>query len=346
MALGIKPDTIIELNHGAGGSLMDKFLKSLLGIYKTKSIGGGIGVDELDDGATIPLSGDQTLIISSDSHTIDPIFFPGGDLGMLAAVGTINDVVMMGAKPIGITCALLIEEGTVYSTVEKILSSFAKVCEDNNVAIIAGDTKVLPKGQVDCMYMSTTGIGIGQSPNIIGDNRIKVGDKIILTGPTGMHGASLIARREGINLQTELESDVTSLVKMLLPIVETGAVHAMKDPTRGGLGSALNEFAEKSGVGLLLEEELVPIHPEVNGVCELLGLDIYSLSSEGKAIIAVDAGKAEYILKEIRNDPSGQEAQIIGEAIDKYHGKVVMRTTIGGHRLLRKTLGEPIPRVC
>jgi hydrogenase expression/formation protein HypE len=346
MAFGMKPDTIIELNHGAGGSLMDKFLSSLLGIYKIKSVGSGIGVDELDDGASILLTDNQTLIVSSDSHTVDPIFFPGGDLGMLAAVGTINDVVMMGAKPIAITCALLIEEGTIYSTVEKVLSSFAKICEENNVAIIAGDTKVLPKGQVDCMYMSTTGLGIRQSPNIIGDNQIKIGDKIILTGPTGLHGASLIARREGINLQTELESDVNSLVKMLLPIVETGVIHAMKDPTRGGLGSALNEFAEKSGVGLLLEEEQIPIHPEVNGVCELLGLDIYSLSSEGRAIIAVSAEKADDVLKELHNDPSGQDAQIIGEAIDKYHGKVVMRTTIGGHRLLRKTLGEPIPRVC
>jgi hydrogenase expression/formation protein HypE len=346
MALGMKPDTIIELNHGAGGSLMDKFLKSLLGIYKTKSVGGGIGVEELDDGATIPLSGDQTLIVSSDSHTIDPIFFPGGDLGMLAAVGTINDVAMMGAKPIAITCALLIEEGTVYSTIEEIISSFAQVCEENGVAIIAGDTKVLPKGLVDCMYMSTTGIGIRQSPNIIGDNQIKVGDKIILTGPAGLHGASLIARREGINLQTELESDVEPLVDMLLPLAETGSIHAMKDPTRGGLSSALNEFAEKSNVGILLEEELIPIHPEVNGVCELLGLDIYSLSSEGKAIIAVDAEKADEVLKEIRKHSSGKEAQIVGEAIDRHHGKVVMRTSIGGHRLLRKTLGEPIPRVC
>jgi hydrogenase expression/formation protein HypE len=346
MAFDMKPDTVIELNHGAGGSLMDKFLSSLFKIYKIKSVGEGIGVDELDDGASIPLSNDQTLIISSDSHTIDPIFFPGGDLGMLAAVGTLNDVVMMGAKPIAITCALLIEEGTIYSTVEKVLSSFAQVCEQNNVAIIAGDTKVLPKGQVDCMYMSTTGIGIRQSPNIIADNKIEVGDKIILTGPAGQHGASLIAIREGINLQTELKSDVTPLVEMLLPIAETGSIHAMKDPTRGGLGSALNEFAEKSGVGLLLEEEQIPIHPEVNGICELLGLDIYSLSSEGQAIIAVNSDKAEDILKAIQKHPSGQEAKIIGEAIDKYHNKVVMRTSIGGHRLLRKTLGEPIPRVC
>jgi hydrogenase expression/formation protein HypE len=346
MAFGMKPDTVIELNHGAGGSLMDKFLSSLFKIYKIKAVGEGIGVDELDDGASIPLSNDQTLIISSDSHTVDPIFFPGGDLGMLAAVGTLNDVVMMGAKPIAITCALLIEEGTIYSTVEKVLSSFAQVCEENNVAIIAGDTKVLPKGQVDCMYMSTTGIGIRQSPNIIADNKIEIGDKIILTGPTGRHGASLIARREGINLQTELKSDVTPLVEMLLPIAETGSIHAMKDPTRGGLGSALNEFAEKSGVGLLLEEEQIPFHPEVNGICELLGLDIYSLSSEGQAIIAVNPNKAEDILKEIQKHPSGQEAKIIGEAIDKYHNKVVLRTSIGGHRLLRKTLGEPIPRVC
>lgn len=342
----MKSDTIIELNHGAGGSLMDNFLNSLLGIYKIKSINDGIGVDELDDGASIPLSDEKTLIVSSDSHTIDPIFFPGGDLGFLAAAGTINDVVMMGANPIAITCALLIEEGTVFSIVEKILTSFAKTCEEHNVAIIAGDTKVLPKGQVDCIYMSTTGLGIRESPNIIGDNQIQVGDKIILTGAPGLHGASLIARREGINLQTELKSDVAPLVKMLLPIAKTGYVHAMKDPTRGGVGSALNEFASKSDVGLLLEEEIIPKNLEVNGICELLGLDPYSLSSEGKAIIAVTADKAEEILTELQAHPLGKNSRIIGEATEKYRGKVVLRTAIGGHRLLRKPLGEPIPRVC
>ncbi|MHA1260375.1 MAG: HypE family hydrogenase expression/formation protein [Candidatus Heimdallarchaeaceae archaeon] len=315
----MKPDTVIELNHGAGGSLMDKFLSSLLKVYTIKSVGGGIGVEELDDGATIPLS-NETVIISSDSHTIDPIFFPGGDLGLLAASGTINDVVMMGGKPIAITCALLIEEGVIYSTVEKILQSFAKTCTENNVAI-------------------------RESPNIIADAKIEVGDKIIITGEPGIHGAALIARREGINLQTTLESDVTSLTSMLLPLIKTGKIHAMKDPTRGGLGTALNEFASKSNVGLLLEEESIPIHPKVNGVCELLGLDIYSLSSEGRAILAVASEEAE-ILQEIRKNPHGKKAQIIGEATDKYRGKVILKTPIGGHRLLRKPLGEPIPRVC
>ena len=342
----MKSDTIIELNHGAGGSLMDTFLNSLLGIYKIKSIQDGIGVDELDDGASIPLSNEETLIVSSDSHTVDPIFFPGGDLGLLAAAGTINDVVMMGARPIAITCALLIEEGTVFSTVEKILSSFAETCEEHNVAIIAGDTKVLPKGQVDRIYMSTTGLGIRESPDIIGDNQIEIGDKIILTGAPGLHGASLIAGREGINLQTELKSDVAPLIDMLLPIAKTGYIHAMKDPTRGGVGSALNEFALKSDVGLILEEEAIPANPEVNGVCELLGLDPYSLSSEGKAIIAVAGDKADEVLSMLQAHPLGVDSKIIGEATEKYRGKVVIRTSIGGHRLLRKPLGEPIPRVC
>ncbi len=342
----MKSDTIIELNHGAGGSLMDTFLASILAIYKTKSIDDGIGADEMDDGATIFLSGDTTLIVSSDSHTVDPIFFPGGDLGTLAATGTINDVVMMGGQPIAITCALLIEEGTIYSTVEKILKSFAKTCEENDVAVVAGDTKVLPKGQVDSIYMSTTGLGIRISPNIIGDSKVEIGDKIIITGSPGMHGAALIAGREGINLQTDLESDVVPLADLLLPLVKEGVIHAMKDPTRGGTGSALNEFAEKSNVGLVLEEEKIPIKSEVNGVCELLGIDPFSLSSEGKAIMAVTPDKAEEVLKALRNHPLGKEAAIIGEATEKYEGKVVIRTSIGGHRLLRKPLGEPIPRVC
>jgi len=174
----------------------------------------------------------------------------------------------------------------------------------------------------------------------------EIGDKIIITGYPGMHGAALIAGREGINLQTSLESDVAPLVDMLLPLVTEGAIHAMKDPTRGGTGSALNEFAEKSGVGLLLNEEDIPIHPEVNGVCELLGIDLFSLSSEGKAIIAVSEDRADEILAKIQSHPLGKDAKIIGEATDKYKGKVVLRTSIGGHRLLRKPLGEPIPRVC
>ncbi|MHA1778687.1 MAG: hydrogenase expression/formation protein HypE, partial [Candidatus Heimdallarchaeaceae archaeon] len=301
----MKQNAPIELNHGAGGEMMDDFLSSLLSVYSIKSVNNGIGVDELDDGATIPLSS-ETLIISADSHTITPIFFPGGDLGKLAASGTINDVVMMGGLPIAITCALLIEEGTMYSTVEKILSSFADTCKENNVAVVAGDTKVLPKGQVDTLYISTTGIGIRVSPNKIADNQLKIHDKIILTGSPGMHGASLVARREGIDIGTTLESDVAPLVSMLLPLVKTGAIHAMKDPTRGGLGSAINEFAQKSNVGIILDEEAIPMHPEVNGICELLGIDPYSLSSEGRAILAVDPKEADYILSEIRKHPLGK----------------------------------------
>jgi hydrogenase expression/formation protein HypE len=339
-------DTIIELNHGAGGSLMDSFLSSILKIYKIKSVNGGIGADELDDGATIPFANKETLIISSDSHTISPIFFPGGDLGKLAASGTINDIVMMGGKPIAITCALLIEEGTMYSQIEKILVSFAKTCEENNVAVIAGDTKVLPKGQVDTVYMSTTGIGIRVSPNIIADNKIVPGDKIILTGTPGLHGASLIAKREGINLITDLESDVSPLCNLLLPLVPSGDIHAMKDPTRGGIGSALNDFATKSNLGLLLDEDMIPRDSKVTGVCELLGLDPYSLSSEGKALLAVAPDKANEILQKLQSNSLGQMAQIIGEAVQSYRGKVIIKTSIGGHRLLRKPLGEPIPRVC
>lgn len=342
----MKPDTVIELNHGAGGSLMDTFLTAIIDLYKIKNVDDGIGVDDLDDGATIKISKDSTVIVSSDSHTVDPIFFPGGDLGLLAATGTINDVLMMGGKPIAITCAVLIEEGTVYSTVEKIISSFAKTCEENGVAVIAGDTKVLPRGQVDCMYLSTTGIGLRVSPNTIADNNIQIGDKIILTGPPGVHGASLIAGREGINLKTDLKSDVAPLVSMLLKITETGYIHAMKDPTRGGLGSALNEYSSKSNVGIILEEDSIPISPEVNGICELLGLDIFSLSSEGMAVLAVAPEKAEEILEQIKQHPLGKNARIVGEATEKYRGKVVVHTSIGGHRLLRKPLGEPIPRVC
>ncbi|MHA1114638.1 MAG: hydrogenase expression/formation protein HypE [Candidatus Heimdallarchaeaceae archaeon] len=339
-------DTILELNHGAGGTIMDEFLSSILSLYSLKKIENGIGADEMDDGATISLPSGDTLIVSADSHTVTPLFFPGGDLGKLAATGTINDVVMMGGKPVAITCALLIEEGTKYGLVKRVLSSFAKVCEENNVAVIGGDTKVLPKGNVDQIYISTVGLGFRVSPQPIADNQLQVGDKIIISNYPGMHGASLIARREGINLSTTLESDVSPLTSLLLPIIKQGGIRAMKDPTRGGLGGALNEMASKSDKGIILEEESIPIHPQVNGICELLGIDIFSLSSEGTVIMAVEKEKAEEILSILQSHPLGKNAQIIGEVSEKYKGRVVVRTPIGGHRLLRKPLGEPIPRVC
>ncbi len=342
----MNPDTPIELNHGSGGSMMDKFLQALFKSYTLTSVSNGIGVLDLDDGATIPLSSGETLIVSTDSHTIHPVLFPGGDLGGLAACGTLNDIVMMGGKPLAITCALLIEEGTKFGLVQTILSSFSKICSEHNVAIIAGDTKVLPKGQIDGIFISTTGLGFRISPNIIADSQVKEGDKIIITGDLGVHGASLIARREGISLKTTLLSDVASLASLLLPLVSTGAIHAMKDPTRGGTGSALNDFAERSNIGLILDEETIPINSEVSGICELLGIDPFSLSSEGKAILAVDSDSADAILKEIQEHPLGKKACIIGEATLDYKGKVVIKTSIGGHRILRKPLGEPIPRVC
>ncbi|UJG40156.1 MAG: hydrogenase expression/formation protein HypE [Candidatus Heimdallarchaeum aukensis] len=339
-------DTILELNHGAGGTIMDEFLSSILSLYSLKKVENGIGADEMDDGATISLPSGDTLIVSADSHTVTPLFFPGGDLGKLAATGTINDVVMMGGKPVAITCALLIEEGTKYGLVKRVLSSFAKVCEENNVAVIGGDTKVLPKGNVDQIYISTVGLGFRVSPQPIADNQLQVGDKIIISNYPGMHGASLIARREGINLSTTLESDVSPLTSLLLPIIKQGGIRAMKDPTRGGLGGALNEMASKSDKGIILEEESIPIHPQVNGICELLGIDMFSLSSEGTVIMAVEKEKAEEILSILQSHPLGKNAQIIGEVSEKYKGRVVVRTPIGGHRLLRKPLGEPIPRVC
>ena len=339
-------DTVLELNHGAGGTIMDEFLSSILSLYSLKKVENGIGADEMDDGATISLPSGDTLIVSADSHTVTPLFFPGGDLGKLAASGTINDVVMMGGKPIAITCALLIEEGTRYGLVKRVLSSFAKVCEENNVAVIGGDTKVLPKGNVDQIYISTVGLGFRISSQPIADNQLQVGDKIIISNYPGMHGASLIARREGINLSTTLESDVSPLTSLLLPIIEKGGIRAMKDPTRGGLGGALNELASKSDKGIILEEESIPIHPQVNGICELLGIDMFSLSSEGTVVMAVEKEKAEEILSILQSHNLGKNAQIIGDVSEKYKGKVVVHTPIGGHRLLRKPLGEPIPRVC
>ena len=335
----------IELSHGAGGTLMELLIKQIIVPKFKKRTVGGLGLDDLDDGATIPLD-NYEIVVTADGHTVDPLFFPGGDIGTLAVSGTINDLAVMGAKPIAITTALIIEEGFPISDLEKILDSMAKVAEEVNVAVIAGDTKVMPRNHIDKLVIATSGIGLAKRGQVISDAGLKPGDKIIVTGTLGDHGIALLAVREGLDFETELKSDVAPIWETIEAALNIGGITAMKDPTRGGLASALNDLAEKSNVSIWIDEESIPVKEEVRAAAEMLGIDPLEVTNEGKAVIGVNAEYAEEVLGAVRKTKYGKDAQIIGEAKKEKPGYVFLKTVVGGVRVLEKPYGEPIPRVC
>jgi hydrogenase expression/formation protein HypE len=336
----------IELAHGAGGTKMDELLNIIMKKIKLRQVADGIGLDEKDDGATIPINGNR-IVVSTDGHTVHPIFFPGGDLGKLAITGTVNDVCVMGGKPIAILSSIIVEEGFPIKDLQKIVDSMAQTAETCQVPIIAGDTKVMPRGTLDGMIIVTSGIGIlEKKTEVILDSNLKPGDKIIVSGTVGDHGIALMAGREGIAFETALISDVASIQEIVKTALDTGGVVAMKDPTRGGLAAALNEFSEKSQVSIWLEDDLIPIDPAVKSASEMLGLEPLGVTCEGRVIIGVKAEKAEAVLAAIKKVPGGEKAAIIGEVKSQRPGYVLSKTIIGGHRIIEKPFGEQIPRVC
>jgi hydrogenase expression/formation protein HypE len=336
----------VELAHGAGGRAMTQFLKEIVfPHFKLNTVNDGIGLPSADDGATIPL-GDKEIVVSTDSHTVTPLFFAGGDIGRLAAAGTINDVAMMGAQPLVITCALLIEEGFLIDDLRRILSSLATTAYEERVAVIAGDTKVMPRDTIDKLVVCTTGIGIVERGKTVVDSGVQPGDKIIITGPIGDHGIAILAERDGLTFGTELKSDVAPLWSTVKAALDVGGVHAMKDPTRGGVAAALNELAIKSDVSLWIDEEMLPIRREVLAASQMLGLNPLQVTCEGKAIIAVEAEKAEAVRDALQKTQYGVDARILGEAKEERRGLVLMKTKIGGTRLIQQPWAEAIPRVC
>ncbi|HOI71570.1 MAG TPA: hydrogenase expression/formation protein HypE [Methanobacterium sp.] len=334
----------IGMSHGAGGEIMQGLISGIIREnIKNKNVNGGIGLDELDDGATIPLD-EYEIVISTDSHTVNPIFFPGGDIGKISIAGTVNDVSVMGAKPLAIANAMVISEGFPSEDLEKIVKSMDAVATEAGVAIITGDTKVMEKDKLDKIIITTTGIGIARKGEIKQDSGLNVGDKIILTGSVGDHGISIMSFREGFGFDTDLKSDVAPVWGMVKAALNIGGVTAMKDPTRGGIANALNELASKSGVGMLIEEEKIPFKKEVNAASEMLGIDPYEVANEGKVILGVKEDKAQEILEAIQKTKYGKEAQIIGEVTEDEH--VIMITTLGGKRILEEPIADPVPRVC
>jgi hydrogenase expression/formation protein HypE len=336
----------IEISHGGGGKRMDRliaFLSQKMGLSNADS--DTIGPLAADDSAVVEFLSDQ-LVLTTDSHTVDPDFFRGGNIGDLSISGTVNDLTVMGAQPLYLTLGMIIEEGYSFEKLGKIASTIGEICRNAGVRIVCGDTKVMPKGTLSNIVLNTAGVGTLVRSTPIADSGAKPGDKVIITGPIGDHGTSLMSLREGLEFETTLESDVASFWPSFKDIVRDNAIHAMKDLTRGGLASAVNEIAAKSSVCLLLEEESIPIRQESQAIADILGLEIMEVSCEGSAVLCVDSSSADAILEEFRKFEISEMACIVGTVEEEPKGRVHVITDIGGTRILDKPYGEPIPRVC
>jgi len=345
----------ITMAHGAGGTVMSELIKK----HMLRHLGGSraeVPLEALDDAAVI-----DDIVLKSDSHVVKPIFFPGGDIGRLAVAGTINDIAVMGAEPVALTCGFVLEEGLPIADLERILRSMSETCREAGVHIITGDTKVVEKGALGGCVVNTSGIGRRNEAlekNIeevkkyrsfdarwILDSNLRNGDKIIVSGTLGDHGLAVLSSQEGYDFGSKITSDVTPLNKLVMRLLNVGGIVAMKDPTRGGLSNSLNEWSEKSRVGILAQEEKIPIREDVRAACEMLGIDPLEVGNEGKIVIGVVPQKAEDVLATLKQTKEGKHAQIIGEATGQFKG-VVLETVVGGKRILAPPIGDPVPRIC
>ncbi len=325
---------------------MDQFLSEIVLPRFARRPSGRIALPDMDDGAVIeiPANSREELVITTDGHVVKPVFFPGGDIGTLAAAGTLNDLAVMGARPLALTLGIVVEEGFPLEDLETILDSFATTLRSVDASLSCGDTKVMPAGELDGIVLHTTGVGLAQ--RAVSDATLLPGDRILVSGTIGDHGMALLAAREEFHLTTPLLSDVAALWPMIAPVLEAGHVHAMKDPTRGGLAAALNEMARKAHVCIEVQEPSVPIRAEVAGLSEILGISPLEVANEGKAILAVDPDAADAVLEDLRAHPLGRDAAIIGTVTDEYVDRVILVTRVGGRRFLEMPLGDPIPRIC
>ncbi|MFH2059873.1 MAG: hydrogenase expression/formation protein HypE [Pseudomonadota bacterium] len=336
----MKPDRIL-LAHGGGGLLSQQLMEDIF----LPIIGNPI-LNKLNDQGVFEINSTR-FAFSTDSYVINPIFFPGGDIGELAVYGTVNDIAMGGAKPLYLSLGMIIEEGFPMDDLIRIMTSIKYAAEKTGVLIITGDTKVVNKGSVDKIFINTAGIGIIEGNLEISADRLKPGNKVIISGYIGDHGISIMAVREGLIFDTPVKSDSAPLNKMVEYILDTKAkINAMRDPTRGGVAASLNEFASNSNVGIRLEEELLPIRNEVKEACDILGLDPLYVANEGKMIVVVEPEDAAKVLEAMKKDKIGKNACIIGEVTEVNKGKVVMQNKIGTTRVVDMHTGEQLPRIC
>jgi hydrogenase expression/formation protein HypE len=336
----MKTDTIL-LDHGSGGKMSHLLITDLVLPIFDNAI-----LSSLHDGAVLDIDG-KRLAFSTDTFVVDPIFFPGGNIGDLAVNGTVNDLAMCGAKPLYLSVGLIIEEGFSMADLKKILKGMGIASEKAGVKVVTGDTKVVPKGVLDKIFINTSGIGKIPDKVDISSHNACPGDTIILSGTIADHGMTVLTQREGLTFDSPIKSDTAALnhmVEKMLSVYKD--IHVLRDPTRGGVATALSEIAVKSDVGIKIYEETIPLKNETAGICELLGFDPLYVANEGKLIAFVAPDHAEKILSVMRADELGQEACIIGEVVSHHPGQVIMKTRIGGSRIVDMLTGEQLPRIC
>lgn len=333
----------ILLGHGSGGKLTHDLISDLFVKYFSNSI-----LDEQTDSAILdPIN--ENLSFTTDSFVVDPIFFPGGDIGKLAVCGTVNDLAVSGAEPLYLSTGFIIEEGFPLNDLERIVSSMASEAEKAGIRIVTGDTKVVNRGHCDKIFINTTGIGRLPSgnKNISSGSEIKPGDKIIVNGYLGDHGMAIMAARKELNIQSELESDCASLNKLINKVLNvSGNINFMRDATRGGLATVLSELATGKPYGIMINEEALPVRESVRGFCELLGFDPLYVANEGKVVIIVAPEDEEKTLSAMKSNEFGKESRVIGEVTGEYPGKCWLSTQVGGKRIIDMLAGEQLPRIC
>ncbi len=330
----------ILLAHGSGGKLShDLVERNFVPLFNNPLL------DKLDDAAVFELSG--RLAFTTDSYVVSPLFFPGGDIGKLAVCGTVNDLAMSGAKPLYLSISLVIEEGFPLSDLQRVMTSVQRAAEEAEVKVVTGDTKVVNRGSADKLFINSAGIGVVPLGVDISGSNARPGDKVILSGSIGEHGIAVLSQREGLQFSVPIESDCAPLHKLVAEMLEaSNHIHCLRDPTRGGLATTLNEFAKQSRVGIRIEEERIPVQDAVRAACELLGFDPLYVANEGRLVTVVPAAEAERVLAKMRHNQYGTRSTIIGEVVAKYPGRVVMTTRLGASRVIDMLVGELLPRIC
>jgi hydrogenase expression/formation protein HypE len=337
-------DTVV-LGHGSGGKLSAELVRSIfLPAFQNPTLA------KLNDQAVLNVNGTR-LAFTTDSFVVKPLFFPGGNIGSLAVHGTINDLAMCGARPLFLSVAFILEEGFSLNQLRSVVDSLRQAAVDADVQVVTGDTKVVEKGSGDQLFINTTGIGLVPEGLDLSADQARPGDKILLSGYIGDHGIAILAQREGLEFESPIQSDSAALHGLVAEMLKAsagiqGAIRCMRDPTRGGLSSALNEIAEQSKAGIQIEEPTIPIREEVRGACEMLGLDPLYVANEGKLIAIVEAGAAESVLQAMRRHPLGRESRLIGTVTERSPGTVLMRTALGTTRIVDMLAGDQLPRIC
>jgi len=331
----------IDMTHGSGGRATAQLVSELFVSHFDNAM-----LRQGNDQAAFDVPAGR-LVMTTDGHVISPLFFPGGDIGCLAVHGTLNDVAMSGAEPLYLSAGFILEEGFPFADLERIVASMASAARDSGVPIVTGDTKVVEKGKGDGIFITTTGLGvIPEGVNISGD-RARPGDKILVSGSIGDHGVAILSKRANLEFETEIRSDTTALHGLVASMIEAVRdIHCLRDPTRGGLATTLNELAQQSRVGMSIRETQIPVNPGVHAACELLGLDPLYVANEGKLVAVCAAADADRLLAAMRAHPLGREAQVIGEVIADANAFVQMETAFGGSRIVDWLAGEQLPRIC